>query len=354
MPPKFSIVAPIYNEQEIVPEFYRRLTAVMEGLGEPYEIILINDGSRDNSLAQMHALHRQDPHVKVINFARNFGHQISITAGMDYAAGEAVVVIDSDLQDPPEVIPELVAKWREGYEVVYAVRAKRIGETWFKKWTAHLFYRLIQRIANVDMPVDTGDFRLMDRKVLDVLRGMREVHRLMRGMAAWVGFRQTGVPYERQARFAGETKYPLKKMLRLTLDAITSFSYFPLQLATYAGFLVAALSALFIIFVIAARLSGTQAFEGQATTLIAVLFLGSLQLLSLGVLGEYLGRVTEEVKRRPLYIVANAWGLEGGPMPAARQRPGTAAWPQINGILDATLESEPAPAVDGVRQLEHR
>lgn len=347
MSPTYSVIVPIYNEEEIIPELYRRLTAVMEGLGEPYEVILVNDGSHDNSLALMHALHQKDARVKVIDFARNFSHQVAITAGLDYASGAAVVIIDADLQDPPEVIPELVAKWKEGFEVVYAIRAKRIGETAFKEWTARLFYRLIKSITNVNMPVDTGDFRLMDRKVVDVLRGMREVHRFMRGMAAWVGFKQTGVSYVRHARFAGETHYPFNKMLKLALNAITSFSYFPLQLATYAGFTLAAISAFFIIFVIAARLSGMQAFVGQATTLIAVLFLGGVQLLSLGIVGEYLGRVYEEVKHRPLYIVSNAWGLDGGPMPAARIRPGTASWPQ-----PGVAEREPRREVvaDGVAQ----
>lgn len=310
MRPRYSIVLPIYQEEETIPELHRRLKAVIDSLDGSVEVIFVNDGSRDNSLALLHAIHRQDPRFKVINLSRNFGHQIAITAGLDHAQGDAVVVMDSDLQDPPELIPKLIAEWKAGYEVVYAIREKRIGETWFKKWTAWAFYRLIRRITNVDMPLDTGDFRLMDRRVVETLRGMREQHRLMRGMAAWVGFRQTGVPYERQARFAGETHYPLQKMLKLTLDAITSFSYFPLQLATYAGFTFAVISLIFICIVIVLRLSGMQAFYGQATTLIVVLFLGGVQLLSLGILGEYIGRIYEEVKERPLYIIGDAWGLE--------------------------------------------
>jgi dolichol-phosphate mannosyltransferase len=236
-------------------------------------------------------------------FARNFGHQLAVTAGLDYSRGRAVVIIDSDLQDPPEVIPELIAQWRQGYEVVYAVRTEREGETWFKLFTASLFYRLIYRITDVNIPLDTGDFRLLDRKVVDVINKMRERHRFLRGMSVWVGFRQTGVPYKRAARFAGETKYPLKKMIKFAGDAITGFSYLPLQLATYLGFIAAGLSILAIPVVVAARMAGSQAFFGQATTLIAVLFLGGVQLISLGILGEYIGRIYDEARGRPLYIV---------------------------------------------------
>jgi dolichol-phosphate mannosyltransferase len=236
-------------------------------------------------------------------FSRNFGHQIALTAGLDYSRGQAVVVIDTDLQDPPEVIPDLIAKWREGFEVVYAVRAEREGETRFKKATASFFYRFINRITDVDIPLDTGDFRLMDRKVVDVLNTMREKHRFPRAMASWVGFKQIGVEYKREARTAGETKYPFRKMFHLALNAITSFSYFPLQLATYFGFICAGASALAIVVVIMMRLTGNQAFFGQATTLTAVLFLGGVQLISLGILGEYIGRLYDEAKGRPLYIV---------------------------------------------------
>jgi dolichol-phosphate mannosyltransferase len=299
----FSVVAPVFNEVGLVEEFHRRIRAVMEGLGEPWELVLVDDGSSDGSTDRILALAQQDSHVRPVVFSRNFGHQIAITAGTDYSRGRAVVILDADLQDPPEVIPEFAAKWREGYEVVYGVRAVREGETWFKKVTASIFYRLISRITDVKIPLDTGDFRLMDRQVVEVLRGMRERHRFPRGLAAWVGFRQVGIPYRRAARTVGETKYPFRKMFRLALNAITSFSYFPLQIATFAGFFCAGLSILAIPVVIALRLVGNQAFFGQATTLIAVLFLGGVQLISLGILGEYIGRLYDEAKGRPLYIV---------------------------------------------------
>ena len=244
--------------------------------------------------------------MRPVIFARNFGHQIAVTAGLDYSRGQAVVIIDTDLQDPPDFIPQLVEKWREGYEVVYAIRAERVGESWFKKITASLFYRLINRITDVEIPLDAGDFRLLDRTVVQVLNQMRERHRFPRAMAAWVGFRQIGVPYKRAARHAGETKYPFRKMYRLALNAVTGFSYFPLQLATYFGFLCAGLSALAIPVVIVIRLAGSQELAGQATTLIAVLFLGGVQLISLGILGEYIGRLYDEAKGRPLYIIRDA------------------------------------------------
>lgn len=308
--PVFSIVAPVYNEQELVGEFCRRAIAVMEPLGEPFEIVLINDGSRDRSPEIMRELHAQDSRIKVINFSRNFGHQLAITAGIDYADGDAVVVIDSDLQDPPEVIPQLIEQWQQGYQVVFAVRAEREGETAFKRATASMFYRLIRRITNVDIPVDTGDFRLMDRKVVKALSQMREQKRFMRGLSVWVGFKQTGVAYKRDARKAGETKYPLKKMLKFAMDGITAFSYVPLQVATYFGFAVALLGVLGILVVIAVRLMAGQQLVGQATTLVTVLFMGGVQLIFLGIIGEYLGRIYDEVKRRPLYIVAEELGFD--------------------------------------------
>jgi dolichol-phosphate mannosyltransferase len=303
MPVTFSIVAPIFNELDNLPELYNRVRDVMSAIGETWELVLVDDGSTDGSTERILELAKQDRHIRPVIFARNFGHQPAITAGWDYARGDAVVIIDGDLQDPPEAIPDLITKWREGYEVVYAVRAEREGETWFKKTTAALFYRIVQRITDVKIPVDTGDFRLMDRKVVDVLKTMHERHRFPRGMSAWVGFRQIGVPYKRAARHAGVTKYPFKNMLKLALNAITGFSYFPLQLATYFGFAAAGLAIIAIPVVIIMRLVGQGAFLGQATTLIAVLFLGGVQLISLGVLGEYLGRIYDEVKGRPLYIV---------------------------------------------------
>ncbi len=304
--PTYTIVGPVYNEIAILPEFYRRVKDVMERLGESWELILVDDGSSDGTTAIIRQLAAEDPHVRPVIFARNFGHQLAVTAGLDYARGEATVIIDSDLQDPPEVIPDLIARWKEGYEVVFAVRTEREGETWFKLFTASIFYRLIYKITDVDIPLDTGDFRLLDRKVVNVMKQMRERHRFLRGMSVWVGFQQIGVPYRRAARFAGQTKYPLKKMIKFASDAITGFSYFPLQLATYLGFFAATASILAIPIVIAERLAGSQAFLGQATTLIAVLFLGGIQLISLGILGEYIGRLYDEAKGRPLYIVREA------------------------------------------------
>ncbi len=301
--PRYSIIAPVYNEVESLPVLHKRMMETMEKTGESWELVLIDDGSRDGSTDIIRELARQDARIRPVIFARNFGHQIAVTAGLDYSRGDAIVIIDADLQDPPEVILEMIEKWKEGFEVVYAIRVEREGETWFKKTTASLFYRLIYRITDVKIPLDTGDFRLMDRKVVNVMNNMRERHRFLRGMSSWIGFKQVGLPYRRAARFAGVTKYPFSKMLKLALNAVTSFSYFPLQLATYIGFLSAGISILAIPIVVIGRLTGTEAFLGQATTLIAVLFLGGVQLISLGILGEYIGRIYDEVKGRPLYIV---------------------------------------------------
>lgn len=303
MTPSISVIAPIFNEEKNIPELYRRVKETLDLAGETWELLMVDDGSTDQSSELIRQLAQQDQRVRPVIFARNFGHQIAVSAGMDYSRGHAVVIIDSDLQDPPEVILDLIEKWREGYEVVYAVRTEREGESWFKLFTASLFYRLIYRITDVEIPMDAGDFRLLDRKVVNVLKGMRERFRFLRGMSAWVGFRQVGVPYRRAARMAGETKYPFRKMFRLALNAITGFSYFPLQLATYLGFVSAGISILTIPVVVSMRLTGSQAFFGQATTLIAVLFLGGVQLISLGILGEYIGRLYDEAKGRPLYIV---------------------------------------------------
>ena len=302
----YSIVAPIYNELANIPELYHRLKEVMDSANEPWELLLVDDGSTDGSTELICELAQQDRRVRPVIFARNFGHQIAITAGWDYARGDAVVVIDADLQDPPELILDMIKKWRDGYEVVFAVRAEREGESWFKLWTASLFYRIIYRITDVKIPLDTGDFRLMDRKVVNVLKQMRERHRFPRGMSAWVGFRQIGVEYKRAARVAGETKYPFRKMFRLAINAVTSFSYFPLQVATFFGFASAGIAILAIPVVAYMRITGSQAFFGQASTLIAVLFLGGVQLISLGILGEYIGRIYDEAKGRPLYIVREA------------------------------------------------
>jgi glycosyltransferase involved in cell wall biosynthesis len=301
--PTYTIIAPIYNEIDNIQVLYQRVSEVMDRTGEPWEFVMVDDGSSDGSTEAIQALQAKDDKIVPVIFARNFGHQIAVTAGLDHSRGDAVVIIDADLQDPPEVILDLIAKWKEGYEVVYAVRAKREGESWFKLFTASAFYRTIQRITDVNIPMDTGDFRLLDRKVVQVMNGMREKHRFLRGMSVWVGFRQTGVEYDRAERFAGETKYPLKKMFKLASDAITGFSYFPLQLATYLGFIATGLSILAILILIVLRLSGSLLLQGQATTLIAVLFLGGVQLISVGMLGEYIGRLYDEAKNRPLYIV---------------------------------------------------
>ncbi|NBD35767.1 MAG: glycosyltransferase [Chloroflexi bacterium] len=304
MNPRFSIVAPVFNEEILIHTFYERVYDVMEEVGESWELVLVNDGSRDQTPALLDALYEEDPeHVVVLHFSRNFGHQIAITAGMDHAHGDAVVVIDSDLQDPPEVIPELIAKWREGYEVVYAVRAEREGETWFKLFTARLFYRIIQALTDVKIPMEAGDFRLLDRKALDALKRMREQHRFVRAMVSWLGFRQIGVPYRRHARAAGETKYPFTKMFRLALDAITGFSMFPLKLSMWAGGAAVALGGVMALVLLILRLNGAAPLAGQGLTASLVLFMGGVQLWSIGILGEYVGRIYNEVRARPLYLV---------------------------------------------------
>jgi dolichol-phosphate mannosyltransferase len=302
----YSIIAPIFNEKDNLPELQRRVTEVMDSTSEPWELVLVDDGSTDGSTEIIREMAKTDKHIRPIIFARNFGHQIAITAGWDHARGDAVVIIDADLQDPPELILEMSKKWKEGYEVVYAVRTEREGESWFKLWTASLFYRIIYRITDVKIPLDTGDFRLMDRKVVNVLKQMRERHRFPRGMSAWVGFKQIGVEYKRAARKAGETKYPFRKMFRLAVNAVTGFSYFPLQVATFFGFIFASFAIIAIPVVAILRLTDTHFFEGQTTTLVAVLFLGGVQLISLGILGEYIGRLYDEAKGRPLYIVREA------------------------------------------------
>ncbi len=310
-----SIVAPVFNEESVLDELYRRVRDVMDGLGEQWELILVDDGSRDASAAVIGRLHESDPRVKGISFSRNFGFQIAATAALDFAQGAAVILTDADLQDPPEVYAEMLARWREGYDVVYGVRASREGETWFKLVTAKLFYRLIYRITSINIPLDTGDFRLMDRRVVDAIRRMPERNRFLRGMVPWVGYRQIGVDYDRAPRYAGESKFrSVKKMVPFALDAITSFSYFPLQLATIFGFIIAALSAVAILGVVLIRLYGPhEPLLGQATTLVAVLFLGSIQLISLGIIGEYLGRIYDEVKGRPMYLVQDSWGIDNAP-----------------------------------------
>ncbi len=309
--PTISIVAPVYNEEAVLTELHRRVSEVMDKTDESWELVLVNDGSHDRSAEVIATLHQKDPRVKGISFSRNFGFQVAVTAGLNHAQGDAVILTDADLQDPPELYPEMIAKWREGYEVVYGVRASREGETWFKLFTAKLFYRTIRRITQIDIPLDTGDFRLMDRRVVQAVNNMPERNRFLRGMIPWVGFKQTGVEYERASRFAGESKFgSVRQMLPFAIDAITSFSYLPLQLATYLGFLIAVISALAILTVILIRLFGPHnPLIGQATTLVSVLFLGGVQLISLGIIGEYLGRIYDEVKGRPLYLVDQKWGF---------------------------------------------
>ena len=308
--PKYSIVAPIFNEEETLPEFFRRIYAVVQELDSSAELVLIDDGSTDNSLALMREFQAQESFIRVLSFSRNFGHQVAITAGIDYAQGSAVIVIDSDLQDPPEVIHELVSKWKEGAELVLAVRSIRRGESWFKRSTASFFYRLIDRLTDLHIPKDSGDFRLMDRKVVLALRKVREQHRFMRGLSVWVGFKRAEVEYIRDERFAGHSKYPLSRMLRFAADGITSFSHLPMQLAMTLGFLFAGIALLGIPAIVALRFSGNREFFGQATTLVSVLLLGGVQLIFLGIIGEYLGRIYNEVRRRPLYLLAGKWGFE--------------------------------------------
>ncbi len=305
-----SSIAPVYNEEGNLHELYRQLSGAMEALDGTWELILVDDGSRDRSLEIMLELREADPRVKLLSFSRNFGHQPAVTAGLDHASGDSVVIIDADLQDPPEVILDLVAKWREGYDVVYAVRTERKGESWFKLFTAKLFYRLIYRITDVDIPLDTGDFRLMDRKVVETLDVMREHNRFIRGMVSWIGFKQAGVGYVRQERFAGETKYPLRKMMRFAWNAVTSFSYFPLQVMVYASGVLAVLAALILPIIVFGRLAtGQEWFEGQATTIVLLLLLNSFQLFFSFILGQYVARIYDEVRGRPLYVVARRHGL---------------------------------------------
>ncbi len=321
MKPTISIVVPVYNEEEVLPELYRRLQNALEQLDESWEIILVNDGSSDQSATLIQQLHYKDSRVKGISFSRNFGFQEAVTAGLVYASGDAVILSDADLQDPPEVIPGMIELWRQGNDVVFGIRSHRKGETWFKKLTAKTFYRTIHRITSVDIPLDTGDFRLMDRRVVEAILKMPERNRFLRGMVPWVGFSQTGIKYQRQARFAGQSKFKsVRQMLPFALDAITSFSYFPLQLATYLGFVIAAVSLIAIVVVIALRLLGQQSqLTGQASTLVAVLFLGGVQLISLGIIGEYLGRIYDEVKGRPLYLVDRQWGFDDDELPPPKR-----------------------------------
>lgn len=299
----YSIVVPVYNEKEVLSELYKRTTSVMDRLREPYEIILVNDGSSDSSLEIMKELHSKDSRVKIINFSRNFGHQIAITAGLDYASGEAVITIDADLQDPPEVIPSLIDKWKEGFDVAYGIREKRAGESFFKLSTASVFYRFLRRITDTNIPADTGDFRLMNRKVVDSLKNIRERNRFVRGLVSWVGYRQIGVNYKREKRFAGRTKYPLREMLKFAIDGISSFSFLPLRIASYGGFVISGVGLIYAMYVIFVKLFTTKTVPGWASLMVAILFLGGVQLIAIGIIGEYIARIGQETKQRPLYII---------------------------------------------------
>lgn len=323
--PRYSIVAPIYNEEGNIDALYERITAVMDSTGETWELITVNDGSRDASLAMLEAYANQDSRIKVVNFARNFGHQIAVTAGLHYTSGDAVVIIDADLQDPPEVILQMIEKWQEGYEVVYAVRTAREGESWFKLFTAKAFYRIIYRITDVNIPLDTGDFRLMDRAVVDVLNSMKEHNRFIRGMTSWIGFSQTGVEYVRAAREAGETKYPLRKMVKFAFDAITSFSYFPLQVMIYVSLVLGFLALLTVPVISTLRIAyGPDFFGGQATTIVLLLLLSAFQLFFLFFMGQYVARIYDEVRGRPLYVVARTKGFDDNGRKVGNHQPGQA------------------------------
>lgn len=320
--PVVSIVGPVYNEEEGIAEFHRRLQAVRAELDLPSEVVYVDDGSRDRTLEILNGFHAADPSVRVLSFSRNFGHQVAVSAGIEHARGDAVICMDTDLQDRPEVVPEMLAKWREGNELVAAVRKQRAGEPRWRLFLIRSFYRTVRRLTNLDIKFDSGDFRLMDRKVVDVLVDMPERDRFVRGMTAWVGFRQDSVEYDRDARFAGESKYPLSKLLGLAMAGITSFSSVPLQVAGFFGLILSMLSLLAVPLIIIARIVGVEGLGGQTTVLVAVLFFSGLQLFFMGVFGEYLGRVYQELKRRPLFVLASDTGPGEATRPSAD---GTAA-----------------------------
>ncbi|MEI6379641.1 MAG: glycosyltransferase family 2 protein [Cyanobacteriota bacterium ELA615] len=303
--PKYSLIIPIYNEEETIAEMYRRVSSVMDGLDGTSELILVNDGSKDRSLLMLRELHNKDERVCYLSLARNFGHQVAVTAGLNFARGEAVIVLDADLQDPPELIPEMIELWQQDYQVVYAQRTKRLQESWFKRSTAFMFYRLLKLLADVDIPADTGDYCLMDRKVVDILNSMPERNRYIRGLRAWIGFRQTFVRFERDPRYAGQVKYTFSKSFSLALNSLVSFSRIPLRFSTYLGLFSAGLSLFMAILVLYWRIHESKSpVTGFATIMIAIFFLGSVQLIGIGILGEYIGRIYEEIKGRPLYTIA--------------------------------------------------
>lgn len=311
--PLLSVIVPIYFEEQIINEFYNRTKKVLSNMESKidHEIIFIDDGSKDKSLDLLKELSRKDKKVHVISFSRNFGHQFAITAGIDHAKGDAVVIIDGDLQDPPEVIPEMIAKWEEGYKVVYGVRKKRKGENAIKLLTSKLFYRLLKKLSDVDLPVDAGDFRLLDEKIANILKSMREENRYVRGLISWIGFPQYGLLYERDRRYAGETKYTLKKMVKFAFDGIISFSDKPLKITAYLGFFITVTSFSASIKIIVGKIINPQlSISGWTSLILTVLFLGGIQLISLGIIGLYIGRQYRETKRRPLYIISDKFGFQ--------------------------------------------
>jgi len=307
---RYSIVVPVYNEEAVINETYRRLKQVMDLTGEPYELIFVNDGSIDRSGDLIKSFRDKDETVKLIIFSRNFGHQIAITAGMDHATGAAIVVIDADLQDPPELIPDMIDKWKKGYEVVYAKRTSRKGETFFKKQTAKIFYRVLRASTEIDIPLDSGDFRLLDRRVCDELKRLPEKNRYVRGLVSWVGFRQIAIEYEREQRWAGETKYSLKKMLKLSLDGLTSFSFKPIKMVNYVGAILLFAGLIYLVALLFLKPFADSASSGWNLVLAVQLLLTGVILLMLGIFGEYIGRIYDEARNRPLYIVREYYGIK--------------------------------------------
>jgi len=307
---ELSVVIPAYNEEENLPTLYARLTATLAPLGLDYEIVFVNDGSQDRTLALLRDLADRDPRVIVVDLARNFGHQVAISAGLDHSRGAAVIIMDADLQDPPEVLPQFIARWREGYDVVYAIREQR-KEGPLKRAAYALFYRLLKRIAHIDIPLDAGDFCIMDRRVVDLLNGMPERNRFVRGIRTWVGFNQTGLAYERHARHAGKPKYTFKKLIYLALDGLISFSFVPLRMISLAGLAVSLLSILIAIAYTIQKLTIGLSPPGFATLVVAIFFLAGIQLITIGVIGEYVGRIFEEVKARPLYVARQVYRYRG-------------------------------------------